>query len=48
MLSISYQHIIIAAMAIIPLLFVIGYGIYRLIKYSVKRGIKESCEESPK
>jgi len=45
MLAISYQHILVAAMAIIPFLFLVGYGIYRLIKYSVRKGIQESREK---
>lgn len=45
MLSISYQHIIIACLAIIPFFFAAVYDLYRLIKYSVKKGVQESREK---
>lgn len=44
-LSISSTHIIISAIILILLMFGGIYGFYRLIKYAVKKGIKESIEK---
>lgn len=45
MLAISFQHIILLMIILIPVLLGVGYIIYRIVKYTIKQAILDSREE---
>jgi hypothetical protein len=46
MLVISFRHIILLAIILIPILVAVGYAIYRVVKYAMKKAIIESRQNN--
>ncbi|CAD7816299.1 hypothetical protein CHRY9390_03141 [Chryseobacterium aquaeductus] len=45
MLAISFQHIILLMIILIPVLLGVGYIIYSIVKHTIKQAILDSREE---